>query len=169
MANGNVILKQSADSSKYTPTSFEIYDKSTTTKCNRLICIKPFDWIVWAINNEIYVINPESGFNCPINSTPAVLVTSKTFTHICLKIHIVDLLKNYKETGVKKTVPFDITGTKFTIITALNILLKNWVTLEDSNLENYMSFTPNIETEKLERLFAPAPFVDVRKLYNNMK
>lgn len=127
--NGNLIIKKAVNNSKYEPTVFIIYDNSTKLNCDRLIIIEPFGWVIWAINQNLYILNVEGGrIECGVGSTPAVHVYNQTrFIDTCLKIDYHSLLAFYSN---KKcfTIPYNLTSNKFTIISALNLLCSRWIT-----------------------------------------
>lgn len=127
-------VNMAVDGSMFSPTRFVIYDKSTETKCDRLITILPFEWYVWAVRDELYILNPEGATHCEPNMIPVVQVIDNTFKMTCINLELDTLLKHYKETGVTKIVNYEITGKKFTIMTALNILVKDWVTYDTKKM-----------------------------------
>lgn len=130
-------LEDSADKSKYNPTVLIIYDNSTDKTCDRLINIQPFNWWVWACNNELYVLNPEGGIQCPNNSSPAVRILDNQYIETCMNVNfdaILTIYKKYKPHIINYTIP---TNTQtFTILSALNLLVKKYVTFDVTNNSN---------------------------------
>lgn len=126
-------VAESAKRSAFSPTEFRIYDKSTRDRCDRLIIVQPFDWQIWAIGGQLYILNPEGSILCGVGSTPAVKVLRDQFIEVCLKIEYDSLLRGYTE-GVmpNKVVPYEIEGTTFTVLSALNLLVREYVTLADA-------------------------------------
>lgn len=127
-------VNAAVDGSMFSPTRFVIYDRSTETKCDRLITILPFEWYLWAVRDELYILNPEGVTHCERNMIPVVQVIDNTFKMTCINLELDTLLKHYKENGVTKIVNYEITGKKFTIMTALNILVKDWVTYDTKKM-----------------------------------
>lgn len=137
----NSITKASKETN-FEPTFFEIYDKSTTDVCDRLIFVKPFNWLIWAKNGVVYVLN-DSIYDCPQTTTPAVRVPSAVnnnersiynFKTICINIVLSDILATYRSC-TPSVVKFDITALqqtkdRFTILDALNYLFQNYITMD---------------------------------------
>lgn len=131
------IVNEATLRSEYSPTIFKIYDKSTETVCNRLIIVEPFDWYVWACRGELYILNPEGGIKCAANSTPAIQVLSDQFLETCLKLNLNSILDVYVNGKIPHIVSYEITTTTFTILSALNILMKDLITFNiDNNTSN---------------------------------
>lgn len=142
------LIKSLEIETKYSPTQFLIYDNSTEDKCDRLIQIQPFNWWIWACNGECYVLNPEGGLQCPINNSSAVKILDNQYIETCLNINVDNLInvyKKYKMYTVDYTIPIDTQ--KFTILSALNILTKNYITFDTDILQtrtlNYNDDTDN--------------------------
>lgn len=124
-------LQNASSESRYNPTVFIIYDDSTATNCNRLINVQPFDWWVWACNDELYVLNPEGGLLCPGTTSPAVRILDNQYLEICMNVNfdsIINIYKKFKPTIVNYTIPTD--SKTFTILSVLNILVKEYVTFD---------------------------------------
>lgn len=51
------VQKIASEKSEFDLTYFIIYDRSTETVCDRLICVKPFDWWVYAKNGDVLIFN----------------------------------------------------------------------------------------------------------------
>lgn len=128
---------------RFSPTYFEIYDKSTDNVCNRLILVKPFEWVILANVGHVIILN-DTIFECPIGDTPSVMVPSFNpqiadveesinFRNVCLKGNFAQILISY-QTVAPVFVKFDIEDgqepNKFTILDALNILFKNYITMD---------------------------------------
>lgn len=130
-------LQTAATDSRYNPTVFVIYDDSTDTNCNRLINVQPFDWWIWACNNELYILNPEGGLLCPGTTSPAVRVLDNQYIEICMNVNfdsIVNIYKKFKSTVVNYTIPTD--SKTFTILSVLNILVKDYITFDAKTANN---------------------------------
>lgn len=133
------LFKVAEFNSKYSPTVYEIYDKSNETTCDRLIVVQPFQWFIWAIKGELYVLCPENGNECGLNSVSAIRFTKNSFQKICLHLNFTNLYEGYKR-ETKKLVPYEITSERFTVITAINYLLTKFITFEDdSNIDTDQS------------------------------
>ncbi|KAG8362569.1 uncharacterized LOC105270531 [Fopius arisanus] len=124
---GNLIDYATKESALH-PTVFKIYDKSTPTRCDRFIIVLPFDWYIWAVRGELYVVNPEGGIQCTGNNTPAVRILKDKYFETCLTIQFPALFKAYTHYIKPKIVPYDIDKPKFTVLSALDILGKRWIT-----------------------------------------
>nr|DBA13079.1 TPA: 19kDa protein [Oryctes rhinoceros nudivirus] len=127
-ANTDAIIDEAVLRAEYTPTIFKIYDKSTDEICNRFIVVSPFDWYIWACRGELYILNPESGIKCAPNTTPAVQVLKDQFLETCLKLNLNSILDMYVNGKTPYIVPYEIESTTFTILSALNILMKEYIT-----------------------------------------
>lgn len=132
-ANVEQIIDEAALRAEYTPTIFKIYDKSTSDVCNRLIVVSPFDWYIWACRGELYILNPEGGIKCAANTTPAVQVLADQFLETCLKLNLNSILDAYVNGKIPYTASYEITTTTFTILSALNILMKEYITFDTNN------------------------------------
>lgn len=130
--NVNRIIDEAAHRSGFNPTQFQIYDKSTKEMCDRLIVVAPFDWYIWAVRGELYILNPEGGIRCAANTTPGIRVFADQFVETCLKLDFMSIMDLYVEGHIPKIVPYDIPedATSFTILTALNLLVKDWITFD---------------------------------------
>lgn len=142
------IIDEAARRAEYSPTIFKIYDKSTAEVCNRLIVVAPFDWYIWACRGELYILNPEGGIKCAANTTPAIQVLPDQFLETCLKLNLNSILDAYVNGHVPYVEPYEITTTTFTILSALNILMKKFITFGDtspaaSKLTNMKHLTPH--------------------------
>lgn len=126
------IVDHAAQEAAFNSTVFIIHDKSSNTVCNRLITVRPFDWMIWACRGDLYILNPEGGIQCSAGHTPAVKVYADQFVETCLTLSYDTIISSYsKNNGAKiKHVPYEIEGSTFTILTALNILAKDWITFD---------------------------------------
>lgn len=129
-ANITKLFEESVKKSEFEPTIFKIYDKSSEAVCNRLIVVDPFHWYIWAVRGELYILNPEGGIRCQPNSTPAIRVYATQFVETCLTLDMNSILRSYTANILPKIVPYTIDGTTFTIFSALNILMKDYVTFD---------------------------------------
>ncbi|ATZ81492.1 19K protein [Drosophila innubila nudivirus] len=148
-SNVDNVINQSVEKSQYHPTVFKIYDKSTVNKCNRVIIVEPFGWYLWAIRGELYILNPESGIHCSHGSTSAIQVFATQFVETCLTLDMNSIYLGYINGKTPKIVPYEINDTTFTILSAINILVKEYINfnLETStsvsNINMYHDFTNN--------------------------
>jgi hypothetical protein len=135
-------------STRFEPTYFLVYDRSTETECNRLVRVMPFNWIIWAINNEIYIIESTGATLCPPGTTPAIQVTSDIYsmTSTCITVLFQSILNLYPNEPRK--IFYDVTESavqdKFTILDALNILFIDLLTIkfdvDDIPMTNQLTF-----------------------------
>jgi len=127
--NSNQTINLATRNSQLHPTVFRIFDKSTPEHCDRFIVIKPFDWYVWAINGRVYIINIEGDTNCNPGTSPIIEVHTDHFTEGCLDISLNTLLEYYTSVcePIEKT--YQIESDTFTILSALNILFKEYIPL----------------------------------------
>lgn len=123
------IVDRAAQEAAFNSTVFVIRDKSSETVCNRLITVRPFDWTFWACRGELYILNPEGGIRCSAGRTPAVRVYADRFVETCLTLSYDAIIGAYSKAKVKY-VPYEIEGTTFTVLTALNALAKEWITFD---------------------------------------
>jgi len=163
--NLSVAIDTAIDESMFSPTRFVIYDKSSETKCDRLITILPFEWYVWACRNELYILNPEGGYHCAENSIPVVQVIGKSFKMSCIELNLDTLLQDYMKNGVRKVVDYTINGRKFTILSALNILVKDWITFhvqtDGSSNEDFKEIATDPVTQvQLNEIHAESLYVN---------
>lgn len=127
LAVNNALLKANKYAA-FAPTHFRIYDKSTKEICNRLVVVEPFGWYLWAANGELYILNPESMVQCANNTTPAVRVFRHAFVETCLSLSFDSVVSSYTQSIREPIlVPYTVETTSFTIINALNLLLKTWL------------------------------------------
>lgn len=135
-------IEDASYQTRFSPTYFEIYDKSTEDMCNRLIIVRPFEWVILANVGQVIILN-DTFFDCPLGNTPSVLVPSENpqtediqetinFRNVCLKGNFAQILIGYKSVP-PVFVKFDIEDgqerNKFTILDALNILFKRYITM----------------------------------------
>lgn len=122
------LVRDAIGDSDYVPTIMQIYDRSTEEKCNRLIIVRPFNWHLWAINNNLYILNPQiTKAICPNMSTPAIqVINDTTFQEICLKLNFTAIIDHYtnSETIEPYTFEYTIKDNTFTVLTAINWLLE---------------------------------------------
>lgn len=120
--------------SEFSPTHFRIYDKSTDTICNRLIVIEPFNWYLWAANGELFILNPESSRHCTHNTTPAVQVLEHQFIELCLTMNFDSVVSSYTQNTVPVLIEYEINSERFTIVDAINLLMKSWIKFEPTSM-----------------------------------
>lgn len=150
------VIDRAVKDTAFNPTYFEIYDKSTKTECNRFIIIQPFRWYLWACNNQLFIVNPEGGVKCNPNTSPAIQVFEDHFNETCLTINIDSLLDGYTKNEQPKIVPYEIEKETFTILSAINILVKKWITFDrtikpTTNIIHLSNSTTSIEARTLTK------------------
>lgn len=147
------ILNYSIHESEYKSTIFEIFDKSTKTTCDRLIIVKPFGWYIWAINNELYILNPENGMSCGAGSTPAVKILKDLYINCCLRLDYDSIINSYSNSP-KIIVDYTINDKTFTIFSALNILVKKYIKFDINSVQATLNeiepLNTNVETSHYE-------------------
>ncbi|ATY70221.1 19 kDa protein [Tomelloso virus] len=151
-ASVNAIIDEAAQQSAFTPTIFKIYDKSTSTVCNRLIVVSPFDWYIWACRGELYIINPEGGIKCAANTTPAIQVLADQFLETCLKLNVNSILDSYVNGQVPYIAHYSIETTTFTILSALNLLMKEYITFDTTTSTDTTTKALNNNRSLLNRM-----------------
>lgn len=126
-------IDEASFKSQFDPTVFKIYDKSSAEHCDRFIVVFPFDWFIWVRNGEAYIVNPEGAITCGHKSTPAIQIFASknkkltTFLETCLQINLTAIIASYTS-RLPKIVPYEIKGTTFTVLSALNILCRDgWI------------------------------------------
>lgn len=128
------LVQQAARKSAFSPTKFEMFDRSEQGVCDRLIVVMPFEWYVWNCRGRVLILNPEGGIRCSAGKMSAVRVTpSAEFVETCVDANLATLIDVYRATGKHFSVPYDLPQgtTTFTILSALNILAKEWLDLKD--------------------------------------
>lgn len=133
-ANIGGIVDRATREAAYTATEFIIYDKSSSAVCDRLIVVRPFDWTVWAFRGELYILNPEGGATRSGGTTAAVRLFDGKFYETSLTLSYDAIINAYsRKNGAKvKHVPYAIEGRTFTVLTALGLLAKKWITFDDT-------------------------------------
>lgn len=133
------LINSSSEATRFSPTYFEIYDKSTKTNCTRLIVIYPFRWYILSKNNKVYVLDSESGYDCPTQMTPGVVITkSNNLEVVCLSMNKDAALK-YFDSVAPIRIEYNLIGVeKFTITDALNMLFENYLTLEEETIKKIL-------------------------------
>lgn len=122
-------VQNATHESIYNPTVFIIYDNSMPNHCNRLINVKPFDWWILACNDELYILNPEGGIQCPNTTSPAVRILDNQYIETCMNVSFDSIKRVYERFEpiiVIYTIPTD--SNKFTVLSALNLLVKEYIT-----------------------------------------
>lgn len=137
-------IEECSKMTNFSPTYFEIYDKSTAEKCNRLIYVRPFEWMILANVGKVMVIN-DTTFECPLSNTPAVVVPSVAhddnynFQNVCMTGDLSNIVLSYRSVA-PIFVPFSIEDgqepDKFTMLDALNLLFKEYITIDVNKNEN---------------------------------
>lgn len=145
---------EASDATQFNPTFFEIYDKSDAS-CNRLIVVQPFQWHIWGINGQVYLLN-ESNRSCPINYTPTIVVpnnksddlSNQVFKDVCINKVFNEVVRSYTDSIKPVIVNFNIRElqqdeTKFTILDALNFLFTKYLTMDPPH-----TYTDNLIVER---------------------
>lgn len=131
------IYSESERRTRFEPTYYLIYDRSTETNCNRLIRVMPFNWVIWAINSDVYIIETTGASICPSGTTPAIQVLEDKYSMstTCLTVLFQSILNLYP--GQPHKVFYDIEKSavphKFTILDALNDLFERYLTISFNN------------------------------------
>lgn len=132
------IYKKAEKNTRFEPTYYLIYDRSTPDECNRLVRVMPFNWVIWAINSNIFIIETTGAAVCPSGTTPAIQVLSDIYSMstTCVTVLFQSILNLYPDKPHK--IFFDIEKSsvkyKFTILDALNDLLENYLTISFNNI-----------------------------------
>lgn len=166
-SNINEIIRNASLESEFSPTVFRIYDKSSKYICNRLIIISPFNWYLWACNNELFILNPDGGVRCSIDSCPAVQIFMNQFVETCLNLNINSILDLYVTGKTPTIIPYEIgiDSKGFTILSALDILKKKWITFDiepDSNSYKVVHLEP------AQRSLSGTDVIKMTRLKSNM-
>lgn len=120
------IINESSQKTDFRPTYYEIYDSSTIDVCNRFVIMYPFRWYFYCLNNQLYVLDSESAYDCPTSLFPAIkVVPTTTLSVVCISVNKDDILQLYKDVApIQKF--YDLIGIeKFTVSDALNLLFEN--------------------------------------------
>lgn len=120
------LLRKGVAATEFSLTAFEIYDRSTEKICDRLIIVRPFDWYILALNNELLILNPEVFTSiCPRDSASAIRIDgNERYTEICLNARSNEsVVSSYTNSSRHFHISFDIAGNKFTVLSAINMLL----------------------------------------------
>lgn len=149
LLNVKNIINEATTKSKFNPTTFHIYDRSTKTICDRLIVIMPFEWYLWAINNQLYILNPEAGIKCNANSVSAIQVQKNQFIETCLQLNLNSILQHYQRGKTPYIVDYTIESDTFTILSAINLLAREYITFQVD--------PSNVTTDGLSSSSATAP------------
>lgn len=134
------IFKDAERNTRFEPTFYLIYDRSTPTNCNRLIRVMPFNWVIWAINFDVYIIETTGAAICPSGTTPAIQITSDIYSMhtTCLTVSFQSILNLYPDKPHK--VMYDIEKSavphKFTVLDALNDLFERYITVSFNEEDN---------------------------------
>jgi hypothetical protein len=141
------VYTTSEKNTRFEPTYYLIYDRSTELVCNRLIRVMPFNWVIWAINGDIYIIETTGAAICPSGTTPAIQVLSDIYSMstACITVLFQSILNLYP--GKPHKIFYDIEKSavpyKFTILDALNDLFEKYLTIsfdKEEDLTNRLHF-----------------------------
>lgn len=133
------LMQDAAKRSAFSPTVFEIYDRSSKDTCDRFIIVMPFEWYIWSCRGRVLILNPEGGVRCSAGKMSAVRVTpSAEFVETCVDANLATLVDVYRSTGKHYTVPYELAPdtTTFTVLSALNILAEEWIDLKDEQIRD---------------------------------
>lgn len=116
---------------------FEIYDKSKSGLCNRLIVVKPFNWTILSRFGEVFILD-EGEHECVETTTRAVKVTgvnNAILTNVCVGSLYSDILDTFQHADTIQ-IDYDLpSSSKFTILDALNILSQQgYLHVADTNI-----------------------------------
>lgn len=130
------ILQTASKDTKFSPVYFDIYDKSTETSCTRLIRIYPFNWNIVSINNQVYVLDSESGYTCQAGYTPGIkIIKSNNLEVECLSTNKDGIFRYFQNLNPIR-VEYSLDGReKFTVMDALNYLFDGYLTLTDDDAD----------------------------------
>jgi hypothetical protein len=140
------VHESAEEATRFATTFFLIYDKSLPDALDRLVVVEPFGWIIWAINNDIYILENTSAIQCQLGSSPAIKVTENIFSmvSICINIEPTALLNLYDDpVRVNYDVLDSSSPNRFTVLDALNILFREHLTVKFTN------DTPDDATHKI--------------------
>lgn len=156
-----VIQNSASNATIFSPTHYVIYDRSTKTVCDRLICVKPFEWWIYAKNGSVLVFDV-SGYLCPQNMSAALVVPTTvtgevdetySFKNICVHKTLSNLIAAYQnfttytiDYSIPKIQTYD---NSFTVLDALNDLFTKYITQSvdsSSGLTHQQSLEKTFET-----------------------
>lgn len=132
------VVNKSSEATNFSPTYYDIYDKSTEGNCDRLIHIMPFDWWIWSNRNRVYILNSQSGYDCPTNMSVGIEVkfNSEDLNVSCLNLQTAQIFQFYMDMEPVR-VFFNLNNiTSFTIADSLNFLFTKYLTLLDDENVN---------------------------------
>lgn len=147
------VYREAEEETRFDPTYFLVYDKSLADRCDRLVVVEPFGWLIWAINNNVYILENTSGIICPLGSSSAIKVTRDTtqMTSECINITPIALLNLYNS---PTRIGYDVTDckhpNKFTVLDALNILFRSIITISFDDGDDEQQ--PTIKTMNASRV-----------------
>lgn len=129
-----------AHSTEFNQTEFIMYDKSSSDNiCDRLIEVRPFEWVLLNTQKQLFILNPEQMVSCTNDTVPAIRVFANRFENTCLQYTNDFIEKVYKseisELVTITVIPFELkpATTVFTILSAINMLLDHKLLLYDLN------------------------------------
>lgn len=130
-------IAKASEKNFITSSYFEIYDKSTSGQCNRLIVVKPFNWTILSRFGEVFILD-EGEHECVESTTRAVKVTGindAILTNVCigsLYIEVLDTFQHVDMIQISYNLPI---SNKFTVLDALNILSQQgYLHVVDNNI-----------------------------------
>lgn len=154
-------VNDASELTRFEPTYFEIYDKSTNDElCDRLIIVQPFSWVIWAKSGLVYILE-DTNLECPANYTPGTLVpndvkvgddsTTYNFKSVCINNLLENIISSYTSNIIPIKEHFSIEDLqsvpdKFTILDALNYLFTKYITMDSPEvIESYKKNNRKLE------------------------
>lgn len=129
-------INRVSQETQFSPTYFEIYDKSTPESCDRLIIVYPFQWYILASNDNVYIVGDTNYTEgCSANSIDAIRITTeKDFIYCCLNFTLIEMLNLYQNNITPVRINYNMEELQskknaFTILDALNFLFTKYITI----------------------------------------
>lgn len=164
--NVRKIINRAAAECEFKQCEFVIYDKSSDFICDRLIIVKPFDWILWNTRNILFIINPERPMTCGLDNVGAIRILRDTMYESCLNVTLKNLINSYTSPEysgvVVKRIPYTIEDNTFTVLSAINTLVSLNLLKFDPDMKLDFNIIPKENIYGLNNLGAHVP-TDVSK------
>lgn len=142
-------VNKASEETQFNPFVMEIYDKSDDSNCDRLIKIKPFDWVVFAKSGNVYVFD-DTIYSCSPGNAPVVKIPKQkdtstgnyVFNMVCVNTTLSELFLSYQSAN-KYMINYNpkelwSIENKFTILDALNFLFKRYITFTSNEESNQL-------------------------------
>jgi len=159
--NVRKIIKRAAAESEFKQCEFVVYDKSSNYICDRLIIVKPFDWMIWNTRNILFIINPERPMTCGFNNVGAIRILRDTMYESCLNVTLKNLINSYTSSEysglVVKHIPYNIGDKTFTVLSAINTLVSLNLLKFDPDMKLDFNIIPKENIYGLNNLGAHVP------------